>query len=203
MSKNKKTIIFTVKFHPNNPKETFSMRFSDAQMLYDHVRAYFDKVPGNYNHLLIESETVTENIHKTNQSSSFNKEQSDHKKKKIEVIRWSPLETMTRGFLQWVRDHGVKINSEPKFQVIIEQKYPTRIYVNFTGDEAQNLYDFVKRDLWVHGEPLRVIIDTDKVPTGKTNHMMVKEISRYGQITPEFLPWLNSFGFNVRDENVR
>jgi len=195
MSKNQKTIKFTVTFHPNDPKKSFDMHFSEAQVLCNYVRAYFDK-NSRGDPLLIQSETITENIH-----GDKHIEQSDHKEKKIEVVRWTYFETMTRGFLQWVRDHGVEVNSEPKFQVIIEQKYPNKIYVNFSANEAQELYDFVKRDLWVHGEPLWVVIDTDN--NNQANNMRVKEITRHGQISPKFLPWLNSFGFNVKDENVR
>ena len=117
MSKNQKTIKFTVTFHPNDPEKSFDMHFSDAQMLYNHVRGYFDKNPRNS--VFIQSETITENIH-----GDKHIKQQDHKKKKISVTRLMPFETMTRGFSQWVRGHGVKINSEPKFQVIIKHKYP-------------------------------------------------------------------------------
>ena len=188
------------------------MRFSDAQALYEHVRRYFDKNPGYHHPLLIESETITENIH-NNTKSLYNKEQSDHKKKKIEVIRRTSFETMTRGFLQWLMGHGVKIDITPKFQVLIPNERPSKeFYVNFAADEAQELYNFVSRHLWTYGEPLWVMIDPDKVRDNKntdygnkdkTNHIQVKEITRHGQITPEFLSWLKYFGFNVKYENVR
>lgn len=101
--------------------------------------------------------------------------------------------------------------TEISFKLIIEPYDPDKnFYVKFSKDEAQDLYDYVKRDLDVHGGlPVLVTSETtvsnihsngkEVKQTPRKKEIEVAQWSKHDPITRGFLPWLTAHGVVVKE----